>query len=54
MVPRDAMRDAVAHSVPEGTEELNLRAFDAGYDAFEKEYGDTAKAEQGEEVLVAT
>jgi 2-oxoglutarate ferredoxin oxidoreductase subunit gamma len=54
MVPREAMRDAVAHSVPDGTEELNLRAFDAGYDAYETEYGNTAKVEEGEEVLVAT
>ena len=31
LVPRDAMQDAVRGSVPEGTEELNLRAFDAGW-----------------------
>ncbi len=52
MVPREAMRD-VAHSVPEGTEELNLRAFDAGYDAYEKEYGEAAMAQEEEAVLVS-
>ena len=40
IVPLEAMREAVAeHSVPDGTEELNLRAFDAGWAAFEDEYG---------------
>jgi 2-oxoglutarate ferredoxin oxidoreductase subunit gamma len=39
IVSRDAMRDAVKGSVPAGTEELNLKAFDAGYDYLEKEYG---------------
>ena len=53
IVPLEAMREAVAKSVPDGTEELNLRAFDAGCDAYEKEYGDAAKAEQAEEVLVS-
>jgi 2-oxoglutarate ferredoxin oxidoreductase subunit gamma len=38
-VSREAMSDAVTHSVPAGTEELNLRAFNAGWDYFEKEYG---------------
>jgi 2-oxoglutarate ferredoxin oxidoreductase subunit gamma len=52
IVPREAMREAVAHSVPGGTEELNLRAFDAGWDAFETEYGDGAAREANEEVLV--
>jgi 2-oxoglutarate ferredoxin oxidoreductase subunit gamma len=51
IVPRDAMRDAVAHSVPDGTEELNLRAFDAGWAAYEEEYGSSA-SKQEEEVLV--
>ena len=53
IVPLEAMREAVAKSVPEGTEELNLRAFDAGYTTYEEEYGDAAKAEQAEEVLVS-
>jgi len=39
IVPKEAMREAVAQSVPPGTEELNLRAFDAGYAAFEDEHG---------------
>jgi hypothetical protein len=45
------MRDAVAHSVPDGTEELNLRAFDAGWEAFETEYGEGAATRTEEEVL---
>jgi 2-oxoglutarate ferredoxin oxidoreductase subunit gamma len=44
LVPREAMREAVRSSVPAGTEELNLRAFDAGWAAFEADYGE-AKAE---------
>ena len=39
IVPRAAMRAAVKASVPPGTEELNLRAFDAGWEAFEHDYG---------------
>ena len=35
IVDREAMREAVKESVPRGTEELNLRAFDAGWDYFE-------------------
>jgi 2-oxoglutarate ferredoxin oxidoreductase subunit gamma len=31
VVSADALRTAIAGSVPKGTEELNLRAFDAGY-----------------------
>ena len=34
IVSRDAMRAAVRASVPAGTEDLNLRAFDAGADYF--------------------
>ena len=37
--PREATREAVGASVPAGTEELNLRAFDAGWAAFEADYG---------------
>lgn len=36
IVPRDAMRQAVRASVPAGTEELNLKAFDAGAEYFDK------------------
>jgi 2-oxoglutarate ferredoxin oxidoreductase subunit gamma len=32
MAAREVMRDAVAASVPAGTEELNLKAFDRGYE----------------------
>ena len=32
------MRDAVEHAVPPGTEALNLRAFDAGWDYFQEHY----------------
>lgn len=32
LIPRDALRKAVESSVPEGTEDLNLKAFDSGYD----------------------
>lgn len=39
LVPIDAMRKAVEDSVPKGTEELNLKAFDAGVDYYENEYG---------------
>lgn len=41
LVSREAMRQAVEESVPEGTEPLNLRAFDAGWEAFEEGYGTT-------------
>ncbi len=37
---RQDMREAVLHSVPPGTEQLNIQAFDAGYAHFEEEYGD--------------
>ena len=32
LVPHDALREAVETSVPSGTEELNLKAFDKGYE----------------------
>jgi 2-oxoglutarate ferredoxin oxidoreductase subunit gamma len=38
-VSKEEMREAVKTSVPPGTEELNLMAFDNGFDYFEKEYG---------------
>ncbi len=49
IVPREAMREAVADSVPKGTEELNLRAFDAGWSAFEEDYGGAAEKKKEEE-----
>ncbi len=39
VVSRDQMREAVKRSVPAGTEELNLKAFDAGWSHFEQQYG---------------
>jgi 2-oxoglutarate ferredoxin oxidoreductase subunit gamma len=38
IVSRDQMREAVKASVPPGTEELNIKAFDAGFAYFEEEY----------------
>jgi 2-oxoglutarate ferredoxin oxidoreductase subunit gamma len=32
LIPRDALREAVETSVPPGTQELNLKAFDKGYE----------------------
>ncbi len=32
LISREALRQAVADSVPPGTEEINLKAFDCGYD----------------------
>jgi 2-oxoglutarate ferredoxin oxidoreductase subunit gamma len=49
IVPKDAIRNAVKDSVPAGTEELNLKAFDAGWDYFEQEYGGKAGAKKEEE-----
>ncbi len=54
LVPKDAIRDAVKHSVPRGTEELNLRAFDAGWEYYETEYeGKKGTAEDKEEAVAA-
>jgi len=39
IVPKEALRDAVKDSVPPGTEALNLKAFDAGWAAYEDAYG---------------
>ncbi len=36
LVPRAALREAVLHSVPPGTGELNLQAFDRGFAFFEE------------------
>ena len=49
IVSREQMRAAVEGSVPPGTEELNLRAFDAGYAYFEEEYGEKKKPSAGGE-----
>jgi len=39
LVSKEQMRDAVKESVPPGTEELNLKAFDAGWAEYENQYG---------------
>jgi 2-oxoglutarate ferredoxin oxidoreductase subunit gamma len=46
IVSREEMRNAVKDSIPAGTEEMNLKAFDAGWDYFEKEYGEGKAAER--------
>ncbi len=53
IVPREAMRDAVKDSVPAGTEDLNLRAFDAGWDYFERECGAAGVAPGASDVEAA-
>lgn len=40
----EAMREAVKASVPAGTEELNLKAFEAGWNHFHETYGGDAGA----------
>lgn len=47
VVPRDALRKALEESAPAGTEELNLKAFDAGWAYFEENY---AESERGTKV----
>jgi 2-oxoglutarate ferredoxin oxidoreductase subunit gamma len=42
IVPREQMRAAVEASVPAGTQELNLKAFDAGWAWYEEHYGEQA------------
>ena len=49
VISREHMREAVATSVPPGTEELNLRAFDAGCAHFDERYGEKT----GEKAAVA-
>lgn len=53
IVPREAMRDAVRASVPAGTEELNLKAFDAGYAYFGQEYEGANPREEKETAAAA-
>ncbi|MFH0982995.1 MAG: 2-oxoacid:acceptor oxidoreductase family protein [Planctomycetota bacterium] len=53
LVTRDQMREAVSASVPSGTEELNLRAFEAGCAYFDAEYGRN-KADRQEPTAVTT
>lgn len=53
LVAIEAMREAVRESVPPGTEQLNLRAFDSGVEYYEQEYGAAAEAEE-EGVMTGT
>jgi 2-oxoglutarate ferredoxin oxidoreductase subunit gamma len=46
IVPREAMREAVKASVPAGTEELNLKAFDAGLAYYDEQYGSAGGREK--------
>ncbi len=46
VAPIEAMRKAVEASVPKGTEELNLKAFDAGVAFFQDNYAKSAKKEK--------
>ncbi|MCK4660620.1 MAG: 2-oxoacid:acceptor oxidoreductase family protein [Phycisphaerae bacterium] len=46
IVPREKMREAVEASVPTGTEELNLKAFDAGCAHFDEKYGQKEVSEK--------
>jgi 2-oxoglutarate ferredoxin oxidoreductase subunit gamma len=48
LVSQEATRNAVKESVPPGTEDLNLRAFDAGWEYFEQEYGQGAAGSREE------
>ena len=52
VVPREHFREAVEASVPTGTEELNLKAFDAGWAYFEEHYG--ADAASGDAVTAVS
>jgi 2-oxoglutarate ferredoxin oxidoreductase subunit gamma len=50
IVPREAMREAVKASVPAGTEELNLKAFDAGVAHFDETCGEGRSKKEEETV----
>lgn len=41
---RESLAKAVEQCVPAGTEELNLKAFNAGWDYFEENYGEAAQS----------
>jgi len=43
IVPREALRKALEESVPAGTQEINLQAFDAGWAYFEENYADSER-----------
>ncbi len=54
LVTRDEMRDAVKGSVPAGTEDLNLRAFEAGLAHFDETYGPNASSTADKQQSAAT
>ncbi|MBU0617477.1 MAG: 2-oxoacid:acceptor oxidoreductase family protein [Planctomycetes bacterium] len=54
LVSREQMREAVKASVPAGTEELNLKAFDAGCDYFDKEYSRRKRSAVGGQLSATT
>jgi 2-oxoglutarate ferredoxin oxidoreductase subunit gamma len=53
LVSPDEIREAVRLSVPAGTEELNLKAFDVGWAYFDAECGQS-KGEEPQETIVTT
>jgi len=54
LVSYEEMRDAVKASVPAGTEELNLKAFQAGWDYFGEAYGPPEAVAAGGKAVVET
>jgi len=52
LISRKEMREAVMASVPPGTEDLNLKAFDTGLKYYDEHYGDVK--EEVKEVPVST
>jgi 2-oxoglutarate ferredoxin oxidoreductase subunit gamma len=46
-VPKEAMVEAIKTSVPKGTIDLNLKAFELGYNAFQEGKGERSQAEAG-------
>ncbi len=52
-VPQEAMITAVKGSVPAGTEDINLKAFAAGWEYFETEYGSKGQAAPASEAVGA-
>jgi len=51
LVACEEMREAVRLSVPAGTEELNLKAFDVGWTYFDAEYGEGKDSEHREPIV---
>ena len=54
LVSREEMREAVKASVPPGTEDLNLKAFDAGCAYFDEEYGQKKPSAAGDKASAKT